>query len=207
MDAYFIPDLAPGAFFRLEDSIRRSRFLISLAHAPDSLKARACVESARREFPDASHNCWAFAAGPPGNTASVGCSDDGEPRGTAGRPMLAVLLHGGVGEVCVAATRYFGGVKLGTGGLVRAYQGMVRLALEQAPRRLRAPLIRLEVVLGYNGVTPLQRLLPRFSARIEEERFAADAVFRISLPKASAEAFVAALAELTGGAASARALP
>jgi uncharacterized YigZ family protein len=198
--AYCIPDLAPGTPFRLEDTIRRSRFLVSLAHAPDNARARAFVESVRREFPDASHNCWAFAAGPPGDAASVGYSDDGEPHGTAGRPMLTILLHGEVGEVCVVVSRYFGGVKLGTGGLVRAYQGMVRLGLEQTPRRLHLPSARLEVLVGYNRVASLRRLLPVFSARIEEESFASDAAFRISLPETLAAAFVAELNELTGGA-------
>jgi uncharacterized YigZ family protein len=206
MDAYFIPDLAPGACFRVEDTIRRSRFLVSLAHAQDSIGARAVVESTRREFPDASHACWAFAAGPPGDTVCIGAGDDGEPHGTAGRPMLTMLLRGGVGEVCVAATRYFGGVKLGTGGLIRAYQGMARLGLERMPRRLYTPLIRLEVIVGYSHITPLQRLLPDFSTRFEEERFAADAVFCVSLPEARAAAFVAALTEMTGGAALVRAL-
>jgi uncharacterized YigZ family protein len=215
MDAYPIPDLAPGAIFRLEDTIRRSRFLVSLAHAPDSAAARAFVESVRREFPDATHNCWAFAAGPPGDTAKVGCSDDGEPHGTAGRPMLTVLLHGEVGEICVVATRYFGGVKLGSGGLVRAYQGMAKLGLAGVPRRPRpfpatpptGPLTELEVIVGYKRIAPVKRLLPAFSARIEAERFAADAVLRISLPEARAEAFVAALGEAAAGAVLVRAIP
>ena len=200
MDGYLIPDLEPGAHFRLEDSIRRSRFIVSLAHAPDIETARAFIETIRREFPDATHNCWAFAAGPPGNTARVGYSDDGEPHGTAGRPMLTVLLHGGVGEVCAVVTRYFGGVKLGTGGLVRAYQGTVRLGLEAMPRRLYQPPALLEIVVDYSHIPRLRRTLPDFSARIEAEQFGADAVFRISLPEIRAQEFVAALTELTDGA-------
>ncbi|NLG62975.1 MAG: hypothetical protein GX539_12100, partial [Candidatus Cloacimonetes bacterium] len=100
--------------------VQRSRFIATLAHAPDVESARAFIEEVRAEFPDATHNCWAFVAGPPGSTSHVGFSDAGEPHGTAGRPMLDVLLHSGIGEVAAVVTRYFGGVKLGKGGLVRA---------------------------------------------------------------------------------------
>jgi putative IMPACT (imprinted ancient) family translation regulator len=121
--------------------------------------------------------------------------------------MLAVLLHGEVGEISVVVTRYFGGVKLGSGGLVRAYQGMAKLGLAGVPRRPRpfpakppaGPLAELEVIVGYKRIAPVKRLLPAFSARIEEERFEADAVLRISLPEANATAFAAALTELTEG--------
>jgi uncharacterized YigZ family protein len=89
----------------------------------------------RSEFADASHNCFAFLAGPPGSTAQMGMSDDGEPSGTAGRPMLAVLQGSGVGDIAVVATRYYGGTKLGTGGLVRAYAGGVKSVLASLPLR------------------------------------------------------------------------
>ena len=88
--------------------------------------ARAFVEQIRTKHADATHNCWAFVTGAPGHSGQVGFSDDGEPHGTAGRPMLQVLLHCGVGEITMVVTRWFGGVKLGTGGLVRAYQDSVR---------------------------------------------------------------------------------
>ena len=200
MSAYSIPDLAPGAHFRSEEIVRRSRFIVSLAHTPDSAAARAFVQSIREEFPDATHNCWAFVAGPPGTTTHIGYSDDGEPHGTAGRPMLTVLLHGGVGEICAVATRYFGGVKLGTGGLVRAYQSVVRLGLDTLPRRLYMPPARLEVVVDYSHIPRLRRLLSEFSASIEAEEFAADALFHIKLPAAHVEVFSAALTDLTEGA-------
>ncbi len=199
MARYLIPDCPPEGFFRLEETIRRSRFLVSLAHTPSPAAARAFVERIKAEFPDASHNCWAFAAGAPGSTALVGYSDDGEPHGTAGRPMLTLLLHGEVGEICVVVTRYFGGIKLGTGGLVRAYQGMVRLGLDNLPTRLFMPPARLEVVLDYSRITQLRRLLPEFSASIEQEDFAADASFRLILPEEHLPAFVARLTDLTEG--------
>src|SRR5690606_17190774 len=123
----------PAATHRTEQTIQRSRFIATLAHAPTVDAARARIDDVRAGFPDATHNCWAFLAGPPGSTAHVGFSDAGEPHGTAGRPMLDVLLHSGIGEVAAVVTRYYGGVKLGKGGLVRAYGGAVQHALATLP--------------------------------------------------------------------------
>ena len=199
MAGYLIPDCQPGGLFRLEENIRRSHFIVSLAHTPGTEVARAFVDRIKAEFPDATHNCWAFAAGTPGATALVGYSDDGEPYGTAGRPMLTVLLHSGVGEICAVVTRYFGGVKLGTGGLVRAYQGMVQLGLDSLPTILFQVPARLEVVLDYSRITLFQRLLPEFAALVEHEDFAADATFRLVLPENNVEAFSTRLTDLTEG--------
>lgn len=138
-------------------------FIVSLAHTPTPEAAKAFIERIKQEFPDATHNCWAYAAGAPGQTSKVGYSDDGEPHGTAGRPMLTMLLHGGVGELSAVVTRYFGGIKLGTGGLVRAYQGMVKLGLETLPTREHMIPARVEVVLdlsAYYGLSPPAAGLP-----------------------------------------------
>lgn len=116
MSSYNVPDLAPGEIHREEEVIRRSRFIVSMARVQGPDQAKAFIERIRVEHPDATHNCWAFQAGPAGSTAFAGCSDDGEPKGTAGRPMLTVLLHCGVGEIAAVVTRYFGGTLLGTGG-------------------------------------------------------------------------------------------
>ena len=201
MSRYPIPHLPPEGMHRTESVIRRSRFLASTAHTPSVESARLFVERVKKEFPDATHNCWAFVAGPPGTTAQVGFSDDGEPHGTAGRPMLTALLHGGVGELTAVVTRYFGGVKLGTGGLVRAYQGAVQENLECLPRRERIVPQRLHVIVDYPHVDRLRRLLPAFEATVEEEVFTADAAFTVLLPEEQTEAFVLALAEQTDGAA------
>ncbi len=193
---YPIPGPSPH---RTEEMISRSRFIVTLAHAPDAESARAFIEEVRSEFPDATHNCWAFQAGPPGSTASVGMSDDGEPHGTAGRPMLNMLLHGGVGEVACVVTRYFGGTKLGTGGLVRAYGGMVKSGLETLPVRERVVLVRMDVVLEYGAITLFKRMLPAFEAQVVLEEFGADGRFLLELPEEHADALGFALAEMTNG--------
>jgi len=111
----------PASRHRAEQVIDRSRFICSLASATSPDEAHAFIHEMNVEFPDASHNCWAFVLGPAGSTDRIGMTDDGEPHGTAGRPMLTVLTHSGVGDIAAVVTRYFGGTKLGTGGLVKAY--------------------------------------------------------------------------------------
>ncbi|XXJ21567.1 YigZ family protein [Desulfovibrio caledoniensis] len=189
----------PAAFHRVEETIKRSRFMASLGHAPDMDGARAFVAAIKEEFPEATHNCWAFNAGPPGDTACVGLSDDGEPSGTAGKPMLNVLLHSGVGEIAVVATRWFGGTKLGTGGLVRAYAGLVNLGLETLPLRDMVVTRRLEVSLPYPSVTLFKRLLPDFEAEVADEAFSDVAGFTVELPEERVDEFSRAVVELTGG--------
>ena len=196
---YPIPHLPPEGVHRTESIIRRSRFIASTAHAPSNEAARFFVDRIKKEFPDATHNCWAFAAGAPGSTAQVGFSDDGEPHGTAGRPMLTALLHGGVGEVACVVTRYFGGVKLGTGGLVRAYQGAVQENMESLPVRERIVPARVHVIVDYPHVDRLRRLLPAFEAAVVEETFAADAAFTLVLPQERVAEFERTLAEQTDG--------
>src|SRR5690606_4351461 len=142
----------PAAVHRVEDVVQRSRFVTTVAHAPDAAAARAFVERIGAELPDATHHCWAFVAGPPGSTAHIGMSDAGEPHGTAGRPMLTALLHGGVGEVVAVCSRWFGGTKLGTGGLARAYAAGVVHALAALPTERRTLRVPVEVVVAYPHV-------------------------------------------------------
>ena len=189
----------PAASHRVEETVKRSRFITSLSHTPDVESARAFVAAIKAEFPDATHNCWAFNAGPPGDTAFVGLSDDGEPSGTAGKPMLAALLHSGVGQVAAVVTRYFGGTKLGTGGLVRAYTGMVNLGLDTLPLRDMVVTTTLSVSIPYPAVTLFKRLLPDFEAEVLEESFSDVAGFTVELPEERADGFTAAIIELTVG--------
>ena len=191
--------LIPAAIHRVEEEIKRSRFITTVAYAPTLAEARDFLATMRAEFADASHNCWAHVIGPPGSTGQAGMSDDGEPHGTAGRPMLTVLLHAGIGDVTAVVTRYFGGTLLGTGGLVKAYSGGVQLALATLPTVERVPSATLDLVVDYAAITPLQRMLPAYEATIVSQEFGVDAGYRIKLPLEQVDAFQAALIELTNG--------
>jgi len=189
----------PADFHRVEESIKKSRFITSMAHTPDLETARAFVALIKEEFPDATHNCWAYAAGPPGDTAKVGLSDDGEPSGTAGKPMLNMLMHGGVGEIAVVVTRYFGGTKLGTGGLVRAYSGMVKLGLETLPTKEMVETTTQDATIPYPAVTLFKRMLPEFEIEVKAEAFTDVAGFTLEMPEEHLAEFTARLTELTDG--------
>jgi uncharacterized YigZ family protein len=132
---YPIPDLAPRARHANTVEIEKSRFICWLCHAPDNAAFDALLNDARSTYSDASHHCSAFIAGAPGEQIAIGFSDDGEPGGTAGRPMFQALEGSGLGQIGAVVTRYFGGTKLGTGGLVRAYTQAVLKALDTLPRR------------------------------------------------------------------------
>lgn len=191
----------PARVHRVEETIQRSRFITTAARAPDADAAHAFVERIREEFPDATHNCWAFVAGPPGSMTHIGMSDDGEPHGTAGRPMLTALLHSGVGEIVAVCSRWFGGVKLGTGGLQRAYAGGVKLALQTLPTEEKVERVPLLVTVSYAEVDALHRLLDEVEALVEHEEFGADVRVRCRVPAPAEGAFCDALAELSRGAA------
>ena len=184
---------------RFEEEIKRSRFITTLARADSRERALMFVECVRREFPDARHNCWAYAVGRPGDTARVGQSDDGEPHGTAGRPMLTQLLYGGVGELVAVTTRYFGGIKLGTGGLTRAYQNGVKQALTLLPVTEKKILIRARTTVDYAHVDRFYRLLPGFHARVVAEDFGTGALFTLEMPEDVFESCRVALREATDG--------
>lgn len=170
-----------------------------MAHAPDAQAAHAFIQTVRDAFPDATHHCWAFVAGPPGSTSHIGMSDDGEPHGTAGRPMLTTLLHGGVGEIVAVCTRFYGGVKLGTGGLSRAYSGGVKLALASLPTEERVVRIRCEITVGYPEVDALQRLMGELDVRVDEEVYGADVRYVCAVPEDALERLDRGVADRTRG--------
>ena len=198
-DRYNVPNLAPGEVHRAEQTIHRSRFIVTMARVSSPEEAKAFIDSVRQEHSQATHNCWAFVAGTPGSTAHVGASDDGEPKGTAGRPMLTVLLHCGVGEIAAVVTRYFGGIRLGTGGLVRAYQGLVKLGLETLPMTVRVPCDRLKLTLEHSFVNIALREFENHQAKILEKEFAMDATFTVSVPQTQSENLIDELTQKTSG--------
>ena len=170
-----------------------------MARVSSPEEAKTFIEAVRQEHSQATHNCWAYVAGEPGSTAQVGASDDGEPKGTAGRPMLTVLLHCGVGEIAAVVTRYFGGILLGTGGLVRAYQGLVKLGLETLPITERVPSDRIKLTLEHSFVNIALREFENHQARILEKEFAMDATFTLSVPQTQSKNLIDVLTQKTSG--------
>ena len=140
------------------------------------------VGELRRTYPDASHHCWAYLVGAPQSSACVGMSDDGEPKGTAGRPMLNVLLHAPLGNVAVVVTRYFGGTKLGTGGLMRAYSDCVKTALAQVQTTPYVQYARLQIQLDYAHVDAVLRHINLLGAQVIDSQYAVRVDLIIDVP-------------------------
>jgi uncharacterized YigZ family protein len=189
----------PAERHRVEQSIERSRFICTVQRVIGPEHAQAFIREMNVEFPDATHNCWAYIAGPPGSTSRIGMSDDGEPHGTAGRPMLTVLTHSGVGEIAAVVTRYFGGTKLGTGGLVKAYGGAVQLALETLPRGERVDYVEMALSIRYPSITAVQQLLPALEAEVVTQEYGVGVRYRLRVPRQNVMALRSAVADATRG--------
>ncbi len=193
------PYPVPRATARFEEVIRRSRFVTHVGRADSRESALRFVQSVRDRLPGATHYCWAFNAGPPGSTAQVGASDDGEPRGTAGRPMLTAVLHSGLGEVVVVCARYYGGVKLGMGGLARAYASGAKVALAACPTERQVDRVPVVVTVPYEASGRIEPILRDLDAKILAREFGADVLYRIRIPAVSRSDLSATVAGATGG--------
>ncbi len=178
--------------------IKNSRFIGTVGRAHDATAAREFVAHVRQMHPDASHNAWAYRLheGPQGDFAF---SDDGEPGGTAGRPMLAVLEGSGLCEVAAVGTRYFGGIKLGTGGLVRAYSACVREALARVSRLDMVLHHTVRITVDYSAYGPLSYQLPRLGVKLEETDFAERVTFTLAAPEHALAQVATVVQEETGG--------
>jgi uncharacterized YigZ family protein len=165
--------LIPAGETRVEFKVANSRFITSAAPAFSVDEAKAFIEKIKMEFSDATHNVPVFIIGHGASTIEHS-SDDGEPSGTAGRPALAVLRGSGLGDVVVVITRYFGGTKLGTGGLVRAYSDSVREVLEALPRAQKVATVTAKFTTPYNFFEQAKRIAVQHNGVIVDEDFGAE---------------------------------
>lgn len=176
---------------------KKSRFIAAVESVHSEEEALAFLAAKKKEYYDARHNCHAFVIGA-GNRIQR-CSDDGEPSGTAGRPMLEILLHEHLEDTIVVVTRYFGGTLLGTGGLVRAYQAAVQAGLAAsriAERRLGR---ELSVEVAYTDLDRLQRYAAKQQLTIHDSVYAENVTLRLMVPEESCQNILAELTDLTEG--------
>ena len=163
--------LIPERETRTEIVVVNSHFIATVAPAFTVGEARAFIDRIRSEYADASHHVPAYLVGH-GASVIAHCHDDGEPSGTAGRPVLAVLRGSGLGDVVAVVTRYFGGTKLGTGGLVRAYGDAIREALSVLPRAMRVATHAVEITAPYGYFERLRLLVAEHDGQMLREGFA-----------------------------------
>jgi len=196
--------IVPYGRARAEITVVNSRFIASLAPADSVEAARAYIAGIRAEFPDATHNVPAFIIGG-GNAVTEFCSDDGEPSGTSGRPLLAALKGSGLGNAVVVVTRYFGGTLLGTGGLVRAYTKAATLSLQSAGILEMRVCSKTEICVSYASYAALEPLL-RASGIPFAAEYGEAVTLTCTVPAENAERFAGDVTERTDGSARIRPL-
>ncbi|MEU7043355.1 YigZ family protein [Streptomyces varsoviensis] len=180
-----------------EIEINKSRFICALAPAATEEEAQGVIERVRREHPAARHHCFAYVIGADGGVQKA--SDDGEPGGTAGVPMLQMLVRREVRYAVAVVTRYFGGVKLGAGGLIRAYGGVVGEALDALGTVTRQRFRLATVVIDHQRAGRLENDLRATGRTVRDVGYGADVRIEIGLPEADIEPFRAWLANTTAG--------
>ena len=190
----------PSAPVETTLEIKRSRFVTCVQAAQCVQDAHDAIAAQRREHPDANHVCWAYIAGVPGSTTDLGCSDDGEPSGTAGKPMLNVLQHGDIAFVVATTARYFGGTKLGTGGLVRAYTQSVVNALNELQTAVWQPRVTTHVTAPFALESTLRQLAASHRAEITQVSYNDGVAMTLSLEAARLPELASALADASAGA-------
>lgn len=195
MNAYDIP-AEPLSF---SEEIKKSRFITLLAHTDGVDKARAFVQQIKQQHPAARHHCWAFVAGAPDDSQQLGFSDDGEPSGTAGKPILAQLMGNHIGEITAVVVRYYGGIMLGTGGLVKAYGGGVQQALRLLPRRVKVPMLIFSLICDYPQLSDIERMVARFDGELLHSEFLEKITLSLALPHAQVAGFRQNLSDFSRG--------
>lgn len=172
----------PAGHLERETEVKKSRFIARVAPVGSRAEVKAWLEQARQDHPDARHICWAYQLGRPGSAAEAAMNDDGEPSGTAGKPILSVIQHKDMGDVLVMVIRYFGGIKLGAGGLVRAYAGAAESVLAEVERVIQKPLALVYVIMGFADEQPLRHWCEGHDGVIGDVEYGTAVIATLELP-------------------------
>lgn len=188
----------PAGESRVELQVKNSRFIGRAAYTPTIEAAKAFIERIKGEEPHHSHAVYAFAVGH-GTSVTHGMSDAGEPSGTAGRPALAVVKGSGLGDLTIVIIRHFGGTKLGTGGLVKAYTETAQLALAELPVTEKVERHTVNLTVPYHFYEPCLRLVAEYEGQVESETFAAEVTLQLSFSVEALPAFESEILQATRG--------
>ena len=170
---------------RLE--IKKSEFIAHAYPVTSSEDAMFHVEQLREKYPDARHHCWAYIIGDPNNTTSAGFDDDGEPNGTAGRPILNVLQHKSIGNVIIIVVRYFGGIKLGAGGLTRAYAGSAQAAVDEMVLLPYVPMAKVKILAEFATEAQCRYVVEALGGSIDDVAYSKQVTLTVTLAEVDIE--------------------
>lgn len=189
----------PKSAVVFEEEIKKSRFITYLQHVEGITEAKAFWQQVKLQHPQARHHCWATVAGAPNDSQQLGFSDDGEPAGTAGKPMLSALQGSYIGEICAVIVRYYGGVLLGTGGLVRAYSNGVQQALDLLETDVKVERASYRLCCDYTQINNIQLLCKKHDVVILDQQFADIVRFELGIRDDKLSTFEQALIERFSG--------
>jgi uncharacterized YigZ family protein len=178
---------------------KKSRFITFVSEVSSKEEALERLGVIATREVGANHNCSAYIIGNPSSPKAIHCSDDGEPSGTAGKPLLNILLHENIGNVVVVVTRYFGGIKLGSGGLVRAYSNGLKMALAEVELQGFVAKKRIHITFHYQFEGVIRRACEEHNAVICDTRYEAEPCFYLDVEEEVLESFMAELQEITSG--------
>tara|TARA_R110001592_G_scaffold67059_1_gene205851 strand:+ start:23231 stop:23839 length:609 start_codon:yes stop_codon:yes gene_type:complete len=175
--AYQIPD----GMTEVSYEIKKSRFIARLYLATDRDQAMQALELAKQDYPDARHHCWAYQIGSPTSPHLAAMSDDGEPSGTAGKPILNVIQHKEVGDLMLIVIRYFGGIKLGAGGLVRAYSQAAQMAFDAMSIKMHVELDEFSLSCGFQDEQSIRHWLKQYESDIHQVEYQDKVIIHIAM--------------------------
>ncbi len=193
MSEYFVVDL-PGKGEIVE---KKSKFISHVLPVKSEQQAVECIESIKKKYWDARHNCFAFVIGK--NNEIQRFSDDGEPQGTAGKPILEVLTSQNIHNALIVVTRYFGGTLLGTGGLVRAYGLCAKEGMKNAGKKKVYPGIRMDIVSDYNNIGKIQYIMGQMGIHPEDEKYAENVTITLNMKASDSGVFKTKVTDATNG--------
>ena len=195
MSSYIIP----AGPVEVEYTVKRSLFICRIQHTADRNAADSFISKIRTQYSDANHNCWAFIAGAPSDSVNWAMNDDGEPKGCAGKPMFNVLQHSNIGEICAVVTRYFGGIKLGTGGMARAYSAAVKMGLEELETTEKKFYQHISFDVPYELLKDVEHLISQFETVGIERQFDTSIRITADFLEGTVDSFEEKLQHITAG--------
>ena len=172
----------PAQTTESEIDVKKSRFIAFAAHTPGIESAKSFIQSLKDRYPDARHHCYAFKAGKPDDSNQFGFSDDNEPSGTAGMPIFSHLQHSNLGEITIVVVRYFGGIKLGTGGLARAYGDAAKAVIEALPLKRHIQMTRLELALDFAQEAQVRSIVENAGGNILAADYTSQVALTVEVP-------------------------
>lgn len=172
----------PASAYETVYEVKKSRFIARVAYAGSRNQAMELLAKAKADYPDARHHCWAYLLGAPESASSAAMSDDGEPSGTAGKPILNVLQHKNVGDVMLIVIRYFGGIKLGAGGLVRAYSSAAQQAMLGVSYELKVATRDVTIECGYELEQSVRHWCEQHDSEVQEVVYRENVRLLVAIP-------------------------